>query len=504
MQTMSIQPISPSIAPVAGPQATPPSQAFSKALDDAASRQAQERRSGNETGKPGASGSPQETGKPADKADKSESRVAQRRPTMRPSPQCMRSRPTRSIRARLAVIDAAKLPDGPVDPYSLPRMADILWPHGPAPDPEQLPLTELLPGPSDAAGTLGEQTADLSGLTRREAISTNPILVPKDPEVLQGPLPPTQLAPIGVQVQPGTPTPAAAPVAAGPVALVRSQAGRAAELLGSSVREAAGTKRPQVTPDPAPSGILPIEPDPVQTTGLIAPSTEVGPRSAVDAQHAARADRLMLAEAGRSGADALPGMAAKTDAAPQASTPLPAPAVAPGAFSNLLAQAAGSAGATASAAVPTVEAHVQTRLDSPAFGAAFGAQLSVMARDGVQSARLHLNPAEMGPVTVQISITGHMARVDLVAEQAFTRQMLEQSMPSLAGSLRETGLTLTGGGVFEQPHQPGQAGHADGGRERGGNARQGTTGSGAHGDPLGTVSTAGPRTSHRGVVDLYA
>ena len=41
----------------------------------------------------------------------------------------------------------------------------------------------------------------------------------------------------------------------------------------------------------------------------------------------------------------------------------------------------------------------------------------------------------------------------MAAENGLTRQALEQSMPLLAGSLREAGLTLSGGGVFEQPRQ---------------------------------------------------
>jgi len=43
--------------------------------------------------------------------------------------------------------------------------------------------------------------------------------------------------------------------------------------------------------------------------------------------------------------------------------------------------------------------------------------------------------------------------VQLSAELSDTRQALEQALPQLAGSLRESGLTLAGGGVFEQPRQ---------------------------------------------------
>jgi flagellar hook-length control protein FliK len=68
----------------------------------------------------------------------------------------------------------------------------------------------------------------------------------------------------------------------------------------------------------------------------------------------------------------------------------------------------------------------------------------------VQQARLQLHPAEMGPITVQIALDGASARVDFHAAVAATRQALEAALPALAGALRESGLTLTGGGVYQQ------------------------------------------------------
>jgi flagellar hook-length control protein FliK len=87
--------------------------------------------------------------------------------------------------------------------------------------------------------------------------------------------------------------------------------------------------------------------------------------------------------------------------------------------------------------------------------------------------------------------------VNMSAEHAQTRQALEQALPTLASALRENGLALTGGGVFEQPRPPrddapapGHAGHL-----RGEEA----------GDELLVPATAAARIGPaRGVVDLYA
>ncbi len=143
------------------------------------------------------------------------------------------------------------------------------------------------------------------------------------------------------------------------------------------------------------------------------------------------------------------------------------------------------------------DAHVAAPLGSPEFAPAMGAQVSLLVREGVQEARLQLNPAEMGPVTVKIQIDGSNAQVTLSAEQAPTRQALEQALPALAGALREGGLTLTGGGVFEQSRQQQQGEPAPRGGRPGDREEDAAVGG------VGGAATA-QRWASRGVVDLYA
>jgi flagellar hook-length control protein FliK len=127
---------------------------------------------------------------------------------------------------------------------------------------------------------------------------------------------------------------------------------------------------------------------------------------------------------------------------PAAAAPLQAP-------SSVTSAAAVNAGAAT-----VVEGRLQASPGGAEFAPALGAQLNVFLREGVQHARLHLNPAELGPLTVQIQLDGAAAQVRLAAEHPLTRQALEQAMPTLASTLRDSGLTLTGGGVFEQPANP--------------------------------------------------
>ena len=138
-----------------------------------------------------------------------------------------------------------------------------------------------------------------------------------------------------------------------------------------------------------------------------------------------------------------------------------------------------------------------TPVSSPDFPQAMGVQLSVLAKSGVEYAELHLNPAEMGPVSVQIVVDGTQARVEFGADVAATRHAIETGLPELASALREAGLTLTGGGVSQ--HSRGRQSSADGSPDRSG--RSGRL------DPIGSgepITATTRRIVNAGGVDLYA
>ncbi len=104
---------------------------------------------------------------------------------------------------------------------------------------------------------------------------------------------------------------------------------------------------------------------------------------------------------------------------------------------------------TASAASATVDTALAQDVRRPEFVPAFSARIATLVQEGVEHARVHLNPVEMGPVSLQLSLDGQQVRVDMTAEVAATRLLLEQALPTLAGALREAGFTLSGGGVSQ-------------------------------------------------------
>jgi flagellar hook-length control protein FliK len=136
-------------------------------------------------------------------------------------------------------------------------------------------------------------------------------------------------------------------------------------------------------------------------------------------------------------------------------------------FSALMASSLSAANASNGTA-DTLTLSLPTPVNAPEFREALGVQVSLLARNGVQTAELHLNPADMGPVSIQIVMDGTQARVDFGADVAATRAAIEASMPELASALLDAGFTLAGGGVSQHAKGQGQD-------QAAGDNRQGTT-----------------------------
>jgi flagellar hook-length control protein FliK len=154
-----------------------------------------------------------------------------------------------------------------------------------------------------------------------------------------------------------------------------------------------------------------------------------------------------------------------------------------------------------------VQATLGMPLHDPDFAAALGNQLAVWTRDGVQSAELQLNPAELGPVQVRIQLDGTLAQVQFGAEQAQTREVLQQAMERLATALEAEGLQLQGGDVQAQltdardPRDPQRGAGPDG--QRGSGQRHSQRLNGEADDAWQPLSAA-PQAGRRGLLDLYA
>ena len=128
----------------------------------------------------------------------------------------------------------------------------------------------------------------------------------------------------------------------------------------------------------------------------------------------------------------------------------------PVAFS-IAAQAAEMGGSTPTRGVPEPSASVQTRVGERAWDQAVGEKLVWMVNQKHQVAQLHLNPPELGPLKISISLDQNQASAQFFSAHASVREALETAMPRLREMLADSGITLGNASVgteaFREPTQ---------------------------------------------------
>ena len=158
---------------------------------------------------------------------------------------------------------------------------------------------------------------------------------------------------------------------------------------------------------------------------------------------------------------------------------------------------------------PPAQATLPMPPQAPAFIPALGQQIDVWMKGGVQHAEVQLSPQDLGPIRVKIEMEGAHTRVQMSADVQSTRDALQQAMPQLSQQLGQVGISLTGGGVSDQPaFQQSQAqaqANADGGSRAG--ARHGSAGGREDGgglEEIAAASAARQQAQRRGLLDTYA
>lgn len=179
--------------------------------------------------------------------------------------------------------------------------------------------------------------------------------------------------------------------------------------------------------------------------------------------------------------------------------PLSMKAVAPApsnADASVLAPAAQTPAKVADAARPVISIPVA----APGWGDALADQVKVMAQGRQPSAELQLNPPNLGPVEIKVSLVGDQANVSFHSAHAPVREAIQASMNRLTEAFAEAGIGL--GSVFvgadarsgdrQTPEQPGRGG-----------TRSRDAGAVGEVRSVGEVLLTGPLTSLR-AVDLFA
>lgn len=80
--------------------------------------------------------------------------------------------------------------------------------------------------------------------------------------------------------------------------------------------------------------------------------------------------------------------------------------------------------------------------DQAAFHPELAAEVRTLTKDGVQHAHLQLHPSELGPILIDMRITGQVADISFTAQHAATREGITQSVEHLREMLAGEGLRL--------------------------------------------------------------
>lgn len=144
---------------------------------------------------------------------------------------------------------------------------------------------------------------------------------------------------------------------------------------------------------------------------------------------------------------------------------------------------------------------IQPNVGSAGWDQAVGQKLTWMVSGGIQSASLTLNPPDLGPMQVVLSVHNQQADATFITAQPEVKQALEQAMPKLREMMDQAGIqlgqaTVNTGNPNQQHNAPSQQ------------ARSGGRG-GLGGDDEGELAAVGGTTSvvtqsGLGLVDTFA
>lgn len=151
--------------------------------------------------------------------------------------------------------------------------------------------------------------------------------------------------------------------------------------------------------------------------------------------------------------------------------------------------------ATAAPRIPTPVGH-------PSWNNALGERVLWMLGKDIQSAEIHLNPPDLGPVEIRVMVNNDQATVSFTASHALTRDALESAIPRLREMLAENQLTLTQASVSQQDGGQSQAQAQQG--QGSGQSSPGTGWDSGEEDPDAALALAQTRTTLVGLIDDFA
>lgn len=138
-------------------------------------------------------------------------------------------------------------------------------------------------------------------------------------------------------------------------------------------------------------------------------------------------------------------------------------------------------------------------MDQSGWGQALGERVMMMANQGVQHARVQVNPPELGPLDVRIRSGDDKTSVVFQAQSAVTREALDAELPRLRAMLADNGVENAEVSVdHDDTHPESEFGESREGLNRGGDGETDGEDDASDGDSGSGGGVA------RGLVDRYA
>jgi flagellar hook-length control protein FliK len=107
-------------------------------------------------------------------------------------------------------------------------------------------------------------------------------------------------------------------------------------------------------------------------------------------------------------------------------------------------------GPPATAAQAASLPRIDVPLQDPNWSNVLNERVTFMAGKDLRSAEIRLNPAELGPIHVQLSVDDRGTSVTFAAHHALTRDAIEQALPRLRELFSDQGLSLGQASVSDQ------------------------------------------------------
>ncbi len=159
---------------------------------------------------------------------------------------------------------------------------------------------------------------------------------------------------------------------------------------------------------------------------------------------------------------------------------------------------------TANSLAPAVVMPTVVTIDTPVnhdkWGDEFNQKITWLASSKEQSAELHLNPPQLGPMDVVLKVSGDQATALFTSPHAAVRDAIEQALPKLREMMADSGIMLGNATVSDNSRnsQQGESGN------KSGNSRSGITGVSDTGAASAHIARVSQISRHNGIVDTFA